>query len=325
MGSRHSTSQLLAFIPLVVALAVGIASCGSGVPEKDFEALQEDLLNERAQSQALSAELTEESAHAARLSESIDEAEMQRAEIESRLAQDRATITGLQKRVDEAEVQATLLATYLAWNRRDQEVFRAGFTDSGFSNTLLSLPESTGDPPIALRRVMDAEVSGDTATIHAMFALGTQRNSIRHSMVKEAGAWRIDDEERMSPKIGSGTKAVDVRIEECNFAFGSNTLTDGSVAFKVENASSQPHHLILARVPDDLDPFQTFQRGEAPRGIESVAFVDTLTHGYAINMAFTEPLDSGRYLLLCYESDPNESKPRPLVATGIVAEFMVQQ
>ena len=52
-----------------------------------------------------------------------------------------------------------LLSTFLAWNRKDRDAFTANFTDTGLSGTVLSLPESLGDPAIAPRRIMEATVS----------------------------------------------------------------------------------------------------------------------------------------------------------------------
>ena len=99
-----------------------------------------------------------------------------------------------------------------------------------------------------LRRVMDPALttSGDTTTIHAMFALGTQHppfdmNSVPqdYSMAKQGGVWKIDGEERLSPKIQGDTMVVDVRLDGCASMFDSETITGRNVALRVENVTAR--------------------------------------------------------------------------------------
>ena len=280
----------------VLALAVVGAACSSGVSEEEFEALRQDLATEREKSQSL----------------------------ESQLAQERSEVADLQQSVEEAEVREALLATFLAWNRKDADGFVAGFTDRGVSESLLFLPESIGQLPIALRRVMDTTVSGNTATVHVMFALGTQRSSVRQSMVKQDGVWKIDGEERLSPGIQSGTTTVDLQIDECTLVSESNAVTSANVAFRVENVGKRPHHFMLNRVPEGLDLMLLLHGDGSPHeGIEDVAFVDSLEPGEQINVAFTKPLAPGRYVLLCFRPNLDDPQGLPHIAAGIVAEFTV--
>ena len=171
---------------------LSVISCSSGVSEEEFNGVVTDLETEKAFTESLESELATERASKVRLAEAVDRFEGRVAELESELAKERSTIKGNQERVDVAEAKAALFAAFLAWNRRDREGFIASFTDAGFSQTLLSAPETVGEPPIALRRVMDAAVTNDTATIHAMFALGTQRHSVRYSMTKQDGVCQVD-------------------------------------------------------------------------------------------------------------------------------------
>ena len=68
----------------------------------------------------------------------------------------------------------------------------------------MSLPESIGDPPIGLLRVMYAEVYRDTVKVHVMYDLGVQRNSLEHSLVKTEEGWKIDGEQRLFYEIEGG-------------------------------------------------------------------------------------------------------------------------
>ncbi len=185
---------------LAVAIAAAV-SCGSSISEEDFSALQKELETEKTLAQSLESELSAERASVARLSDAVGNAEVRLVGLESELAQQRATVAANQERIDQAEAETALLAAFLAWNRKDPEGFAASFLDIGAAATVLSIPENLGEPSLGLRHVRDTKVSGDTVTIQAMFTLGTQRNSVRYSMAKEEGAWKIEGEERLSPKI----------------------------------------------------------------------------------------------------------------------------
>ena len=313
-------------IPLLAALvaAAGV-SCSGEASNEEFEAVQKDLETERALSKSLESQLAQEGANLARLEKAVDRAEVRLAELESELARERATTAGYSERIDEAEAEAALLAAFLAWNRKDPQGFAASFTAEGISETSLSLPALLGEPPIALRRVMDATISNDTATIHAMFALGTQRNSVRYTMVKQGGVWKIDGEERLSPKIQGNTMVVDVRLDKCASMFVSETIAERNMALKVENVGDEHHHLILKRVPDELDLRRLLQSDEPPfQGVDEVAFIGAPGAGELINVAFTEALQPGRYVLLCYPIDPKDDGSVQLLAEGIVAAFTVK-
>ena len=277
---RAIPGLLLAGILLtLVALA---SSCGGGVAQEEFDA---------------------EKARVADLRAKVDKAEAQMALVQSQLAQARAEAADLRKVVDGAEALQTLLTALLAWNRKDSAAFQSSFTERGLADTVMSLPESIGNPPIGLRRIMDAEVSDDVATIHVMFGLGTQRNSLRHSLVKTDDGWKIDAEERLSPKIKEGTPVADIRIDACSLESGesgSTGLASGKAALRLENAGNVARHLALVHVRGAID-LSKVEGGQIPAAdvIGIVAHVHDLGPGESANLAFTAPLSSGRYALVC--------------------------
>ena len=273
---------LLAILPVLVVLA---SSCGGDVTQEELDA---------------------ERAMVADIQTRVDDAEVQIALVQSQLAQSRAQVADLVNLVAEAEVREVMLAAFLAWNRKDMEVFRSSFTDQGIADSVMSLPDSIGDPSIGLRRVMETEVSDDKATIHVMFGLGTQRNSVRQSLVKTNGGWRIDAEERLSPKIKEGTPTVDIQLDECSLESGTTELGSGNVALRLVNAGEVARHLIFTRVRDELD-LSNLAGGQIPAAdtAEVVAHVHSLQPGEVTNIAFTAPLRAGRYALVC--SGPSDA------------------
>ena len=307
---------------LVAAAAV---SCNNGVSGEELGAIQKKLEVEKAQSQSLKSELTTEQAEVARLAEAIELVEVRVVLLESVLAQERATVAASKERIDQAEAEAALLAAFLAWNRKDRDAFTANVTDAGFSGTVLSVPENLGEPSIALRHIRDTTVSGDTVTIQAMFALGTQRNSVRYSMAKQGGAWKIKAEERLSPKIKGHTTVVDVRLEGCASSNESEAVVEGNVAFKLEDVNDGRQHLILKKVPEGLDLGQLLESETTPsEGVVDVAFIAETMAGESINVAFTEALQPGRYALLCYPQGSKDAEGVQIPPEGIVATFTVK-
>ena len=104
----------------------------------------------------------------------------------------------------------------------------------------------------------------------------------------------------------------------------SEAVIDQNVAFRVENSGQKNPHLILKLVAEDIDPEPLLQSDMAPaQGVNDVAFVREAKSGESINIAFTEPLQQGRYVLLCYSQDPVGISGDRAAAEGIVATFTV--
>ena len=172
---------------------------------------------------------------------------------------------------------------------------------------------------------MDAAVTDGTATVHAMFALGTQRHSVRYSMAKQDGVWKIEGEDRLSPKVHGDTPVVALKLDGCSPLSERESMIDRNVAFRVENSGREHPHLILRRVPEDMDLGKLLQGDKAPsESLADVAFFRETKAGESINIAFTEPLQPGRYVLLCYPQEPEGINRGHPAAGSIVAAYVVK-
>ncbi len=111
---------------------------------------------------------------------------------------------------------------------------------------------------------------------------------------------------------------IDVRLDGCATLSDSDTTVKGTVALNVENASDGRHHLILKKVPENLD-LATLLQGDvaASEDVVDVTFIGEASAGQSINVAFTEALGAGSYALFCY---PQGST----AAEGIVATSTVR-
>lgn len=314
----------LAIMALVAADMLIIVACGSDAPVEELNSVMKNLEAEKTASQALRSELAMERTSTTRLVETVDRIEARIAELESQLSKERAAIAKTTESADKSAAQAALLAAFLAWNRKDQDGFTSSFTDRGISETSLSVPDILGQPPLSLRRLMDATVTEDKAVVHAMFALGTQRNSIRYSMARQDGVWKIAGEERLSPKVHGDVPIMELKVDGCSRPVETEAMISQKVAFRLENSSKENPHLILKRVPDGIEPGELLQDAVGlSEGVEDVAFVRETKTGETINVAFTEPLQPGRYVLLCYPQEPggiNRGQP----PAAILATYTVK-
>ena len=319
----HTRPRSALFVMLLVAAAM--AACSTGVAQEDYDAAVQNLERTSDQVRSLESRLTQEEGKQAALRARLDQAEVRMAELDSermkadvqttqldaKLTARNESAAVLQEQVDEAQALQALLEAFLAWNRKDNDGFKAGFTESGLADTVLGLPQAVGEPGIGLRRLVDVSTAGGVATIHVMFALGTQRNSVNMSLVKEEGGWKIDEERRLPPKIKEGTATVSVAIADCKLTFDKTAVSGGNVAFKLTNSGDQHHHLVL-------------HSGSVISASSQIAFVRDLEPGAEMNVAFARPLDPGTYLFQCLSPSEVAARITPAGAQGSLAEFVVR-
>ena len=144
-------------------------------------------------------------------------------------------------------------------------------------------------------------------------------------MAKQDGVWKIEGEERLSPKVHGDIPVVDLKLDDCSPLFEAEAIVDQMVAFRVENSGQGHPHLVLKMVAENIDPGLLLQSDVTPiGGVTDVAFVREAKSGESFNIAFTEPLQPGRYVLLCYLEDLGEIKEVRPAAEGIVATFTVK-
>jgi hypothetical protein len=118
----------------------------------------------------------------------------------------------------------------------------------------------------------------------------------------------------------AGDNAVDVEAVEFQFNLDGEFSAD-TTGFVLANAGEQPHEASLSRIPEDLDIEAALQSEEEPEGVEEVGgtFAEP---GEEAGFGFEEPLEPGRYVLLCFVPDEETGQPHALL--GMVAEFTIE-
>lgn len=126
-------------------------------------------------------------------------------------------------------------------------------------------------------------------------------------------------EEAEGPEA-AGDNPVAVEASEFQFTLDGEFSAD-TTGLVLTNAGEQPHEAALMKVPEDLDIEAALASEEEPEGVEEVGgtFAEP---GEEAGLGFEEPLEPGRYVLLCFV--PDEETGEPHAALGMVAEFTVE-
>jgi len=115
--------------------------------------------------------------------------------------------------------------------------------------------------------------------------------------------------------------AIDLNLTEYAFNFDESEITSGDIAFNVSNIGGEEHQVVLAKFPEDLDVEEAIRSEEDPEGIEAVGEVDPLDPGADTSFLFTEPLEAGRYVMVCFV-EAADGEPHAL--KGMWAEFTIE-
>lgn len=240
---------------------------------------------------------------------------------------------------DAAEIEAAVLAAYDAWNAKDVEALLAAFTEKGafevfdveagtpFDELRAQLPEFIGDPPIRSEGFENTEVDGANATTEVAEVMGATINNTRYVLIDDAGTWKIDGEEDIDTPIPDGTTSVHVDMNEFAFGVNTNDIADatGAIAFEAANVGEQEHELGLARIPADADIETLLRSEEDLPGFEFIGAVGPIAAGDSENMVFTEALEPGRYLMVCFLPDTAAGpEGEPHAFKGMYKEFIIE-
>jgi hypothetical protein len=242
-----------------------------------------------------------------------------------------------------AEVEQTMRDAMAAWNGQDAGTFLTFFTDKAISEIFGEgepvtreevagfLPEIIGDPQLVLHE-LTTEADGDTGAATVLWESEPFLEHIRFAMVNEEGAWRIDSQDYIDVEdLPDGTTMVHVDVNEFAFGVADDDLisanASGLIGFEITNVGEQTHHFGLLRLPAEGDIQELLMSEEDAPGLDVAGFTDPIEPGET-NRAwvFIEPLEPGRYAMVCFLPDTTEgAEGTPHAFKGMVHEFTIPE
>jgi hypothetical protein len=94
----------------------------------------------------------------------------------------------------------------------------------------------------------------------------------------------------------------------------------GRVVFRLHNAGTRTHELVLVALPDDFRPIDEQLRSEDREGVETVVVVRDRQPGNTDT--FASDLQPGRYAFICFVTDPDGVQH---ALKGMSSEFRVTE
>ena len=241
---------------------------------------------------------------------------------------------------DKDDVEQTLRDSVAAWNGQDYDAWSAIHTENGIKAELSDIEDQSpeglragfenfsSEDELVLHKIGEITVDGDTATAEAGVS-SQERGSaapasiiigLNSKLVKEDGDWKLDAAEFTSPELPDGVATVDLEATEFSFTFDASQITDGNIAFVMNNAGGQQHHIVVEKIPEDLDIEQAVQSEDDPEGLVHIGSTPPKEPGDTRNIVFTDDLPDGRYAMLCFMPDTDGA---PHVSKGMWKEFRV--
>jgi hypothetical protein len=232
--------------------------------------------------------------------------------------------------IEAERVEGTLRAAFDAYNRGDLEGFLSHWTDSAiegeFGMSRRELIEAVGEfrgPPQRVRNILATEVRGRRARSDAEIVLGRGIQVQRFQLVDQEGRWRIDAVEAVQARVPRGTITVQVEMDEFAYRFDAQRAGQADVALRIDNVGEQLHEVVLLRVPADFNLQRALESAEPSMGVETIAAVGPVDPGSETTLLFTERLDPGRYVMVCFLPDERDPKGTPHALLGMTGEFSV--
>ena len=231
-----------------------------------------------------------------------------------------------------ATVKLTVQAAVNANNNHDFGALSVLFTDQGFQEFFgETKADAAADPEfftddVAVHSVSNVVATADGATAEADFEVGLGIDAHKLSFIKQNdGRLIISGSSPGTPAISTGTKVLDMKLQEYAFVFDTKAASSGNIAFNVTNTGKQEHEMLLVKTDPSfttaslLEAAQSEEEGPPP--FEDFGFLGFYEPGQTATVALTHPLEQGKYFFLCFVPDVNDGTPHAL--KGMIQEFTV--
>ncbi len=222
-----------------------------------------------------------------------------------------------------------------AWNASDADAFAALFTDAGLvavfgegedaprADIVAFLPEVVGDGALAIREI-SSESTDTGADVTVLWVSGKVLESLRFSLIDDGGTWKIDGQETLEVEAPAGATVVNVDLNEFAFGLDASQITSASpIVLQGSNVGTQLHHMVFAKIPEDA-VIEEILASDDPAGVENIGGGEPFPPGESQTLVIAEPLEPGRYALVCFLPDTTDPEETPHAFQGMVADITVE-
>jgi hypothetical protein len=215
------------------------------------------------------------------------------------------------------EVEETIRRIFAAFNAQDLEAFLTGWTPRGFQHAFefpitqairLESDLFAESGPYTIDGFANTVVGPHGAGTHVDMTNGQRKERHRMTLVKHAGAWKIDLDEKLPARPPGKAVPVDVSITGRSLEVSTPEVVSDSVAFRVANADDTPHQLVVMRRVVESGVHQ------------ALGHVGPLQPGQHATLVLTD-LVPGPYLLVCNMLDRDG---QPYSSKGLRAELTIR-
>jgi len=246
---------------------------------------------------------------------------------------------------DNAEVQAFFDQLVADFNAGDAEVFAANFDDESLIAFIGEDEVTTREAAteaiagrmesiqVELLAVKDVAQSGDDTTAGIELAVQGTVAAESYVLTPEGDGFLITGYEQTNPDIPDGVTPFEVTGQDFEYVFEGGDAEGGVEAIVFTNEGEQFHEIALLKAAEDAPELDTIIEDalgaegpeDLPDSIEAFVAVAFAAPGESTNMVLVDPLESGRYVMVCFIPDETQGEERPPhAALGMAAEFTVE-
>jgi len=173
--------------------------------------------------------------------------------------------------------------------------------------------------PVPVESVSNTAIDGDTASTEVIAEFG----AFQAGLVREDDVWKADSLQALSDELPEGAVAVDLSLTEFAFTLDAAQIpaAGSDWGFHVSNDGDQVHEAAVAAIPDDVTLEEAL---ELDLEAAVVGLKLYIAPGQEVDMAFDQPLEAGRYMLVCFFPDTDDPEGTPHAFKGMLSEFTIE-
>lgn len=234
-----------------------------------------------------------------------------------------------------AEAEQAVQDIVTAWNASDADAFAALFTDAGLiavfnggeeaprEELVGFLPDIIGDGALEIQDI-SSEATDSGADVTVVWVSGRVLEHLRFSMIDDGGVWKLDGQEKLEVEAPAGATVVNVDLNEFLFGLDESQITSANpIVLQGNNVGTQLHHMVFAKIPEDA-VIEEILASDDPAGVENIGGGEPFPPGESQTLVLAEPLEPGRYVLVCFLPDTEDPAETPHALKGMVSDITVQ-